>query len=135
MIVDQLTADERKVVAELIREARELMNNSGKHWVKGEFTRIVDGGEIGYCSMGALNQVFYSKEETDDQVGGWARRDAILALAEDEAIAAVHYSGNSRNQHSIAEWQVITYNDGEDRTWPEVEAAFKRTEERLLAAS
>jgi hypothetical protein len=66
-----------KAIADQLREARDLMNHGGKHWIKGAESMIVapdhePGGvgivnryyyplgeeaEIGFCSVGALREV------------------------------------------------------------------------------
>lgn len=97
---------DRKRVAALIRAARDLMNNGGKHWVKGaEKVIIVDdvhepgadvsfsarswavprkGESFGYCMLGGLK---YAPGFTMEE-----RRAAVIELARfinPEKIAAV----------------------------------------------
>lgn len=73
-----MNAAHARELARQLREARDLMNDSGKHWIKGAESMLVDpdthepGGhgemyaylatqyprmQVGYCSIGALHEI------------------------------------------------------------------------------
>lgn len=118
--------------AEALRQARELMNDSGKHWYQGDWYEILDDGTTAYCAVGALRQVTGS---TNNPVL-WR---ALEFLGTDEEIRVynreVHgYDNVAEGYPKIAEQDaVINYNDEPERTWEEISSAFERAEKKLRA--
>jgi len=120
------------VVADALAKARDLMNDKGKHWTKGTSRKPIRvwRGEIveyAYYSSGALT------ESTDD----WGqihpnpvRLEAIVALSQNPQIAAIDVLKYS-DPYEEALAKIITWNDDPDRTWDEIDTAFRETEERL----
>lgn len=120
-------------LASYVQAARELMNDEGRHWVQGHFVVPVHEalGEFAYCSYGALRR---ATEEYSGQASYNVLSALCLALAEDEEIGATHLDADleeARDEGANAYSRVVRFNDAEGRKWEEVEAAFKRTEERL----
>lgn len=130
---------EKEMLADLLRDARELMNDTGRHWVQGSFQRPVHGDdgtvEYGYCSYGAIGHV--TDGRPIEQL--YAVRTALcVELGKDEAIANTPLDSEleaSQDEEGNAYSRLVTFNDTEGRRWEEVEGAFRRTEDRLRAAS
>lgn len=40
-------------ISKTLRAARDLMNNGGKHWIKGALSRRKQG-EVSYCALGGI---------------------------------------------------------------------------------
>lgn len=132
-----------EVIADMLRDCRELMNDSGAHWVQGAFNLIVgetdDEYVYGYCSIGSIRKRAY---ELAIDYGAFTRQrlieDAVLALGADEEISKTLLSSQLFSDRVPDEFdksyaRVVLFNDTEGRSWPEIEGAFKRTEDRLRA--
>lgn len=126
------TADE---VGDLLREARELMNDSGAHWTQGfyESPIVEDGLIVGhkYCSLGAIRKLTDKEGRGDGYV---LRRAAVIALGNDERIDPYMTPGQL-GDYDLAWSRVLHWNDAPERTWEEVEQVFRETEERVRASS
>lgn len=90
-----------RYVAARLRKAKELMNSSGAHWVKGHF-KLGKGAEARYCMVGGIEAVtpgvkrdrmYSDRLENDGYV------EVVMALA--KVIAASRpRAGSSREFHS-----------------------------------
>lgn len=130
----------KEQVADLLKNARELMNNSGAHWIKGAYsTRIradYSGGEPvfehAYCSMGAIRHL--TDEEGDQKI----RWEATKALGEVEAIKAIPMTEadayDIADRYEVAFTRIVRWNDADERTWADVDAAFREAEKRVRAS-
>jgi len=123
----------KEELADALKGARELMNDSGLHWVQGVSVAPIkrDGRvEYGYCSWGAISTTVPMD---------WEKKMAVIAeLAKDEAIAATTLEPDvvraPTSPEDEAYNKVVTFNDTPGRTWEEIDAAFRRAEERLRSA-
>lgn len=141
-----ITAEVREKAAEILLKARDAMNDSGAHWIQGDWSRLIKYDEKGqpqraFCSVGAINHVSdaYAQENPDDP--NWvvidnARVAAVIALAQDEVFEgrrASAYGNEDQGGYGASEQKVITYNDDSGRAWEEIDSLFRRTAERLRA--
>ncbi len=70
----------KKEISRILREARDLMNDGGKHWIKGKLSRT-SKGEKSYCAIGAVCTVV-GVRRSQTRISKEAR-PALLALAEE----------------------------------------------------
>jgi len=123
-------ATQEQVAAEALREAQQLMNDKGAHWIQGQFFAKVDDGSMGYCSVGALNKALGKKS-------GAERDLALVTLAEvinpdfREEYAEEYPDDGEGYIVGHAEEVVINWNDFDDRDWTDVKDAFSRARRRL----
>jgi hypothetical protein len=146
-IMNPLTAEQRENVANILRHAREAMNDSGAHWTQGTFEKYLndDTGERAFCSIGAVDHITnqgvrpYATDE-EWEMASEIKSAVIFALAEDEMLAGIdlsdlekadYYGGEVEKERYLNEVRVIRFNDKNDTTWEDVEALFKRAEERV----
>ena len=125
----------RRAIAKKLREALLLMNDTGRHWVKGEyqeelyFDENTGVGEYGFCSLGAIRYVTGSDMEvpTEESTAvALALAQAIPEVEQEDAYAA---SDEERFFNRIVRW-----NDHDDRTWEQVEEKFMEVADSLEAA-
>lgn len=121
--------------ANALREARELMNDSGKHWHKGNWDVDLDDGSKAYCSAGALRKVTGFRPSVDEYDGTIGL--ALAALAADPEVneyvlERIEYNELSPETSDLD--RVINWNDDVARTWEDISAAFERAEQRLRNA-
>ena len=132
-------------LAEFTKRSRELMNDGGDHWMKGEYKEYDDYNTLRFCAVGAVREVFFDDAEgygVDTTDPKYARVIQALADAVREELKVGRYKPieSARVQalsfHSTeqAESVVITFNDYDTTTWADVERVFKRAEETLAAA-
>lgn len=107
-----------------ILEARQHMNDRGKHWIKGALHRKVKGGAPGeqaHCSVGAINLV---ARHTD----GVKRGDLIRAVA---AALPPDYRPKpsyGRKVPTVRECEsaIIRYNDSYHSKWGDISRLFRK---------
>lgn len=121
---------------EILNEAREKMNDKGRHWIKGRFRGKNKKGEDSFCSIGALRSVSRKTK---------ARKVATIALAElidpkrmearREVLENFHGKKEGREIESAlyneAESIIIRYNDGYRTRWSGVSSKFKKAAKTL----
>lgn len=132
-----MTKEELLLAADKLDEAREKMNNGGKHWIRGYLRRVVlkghkPGGrglaskkealkyhgvkpkecEYGFCSVGGLNAVK-------------APTLSYKALADTINSKGRHLGKGSANN------SIITWNDAYERKWGDVSRAFRKAARNL----
>lgn len=120
-------------VAEALKAALKLMNDSGKHWTQGDYEAVIDDGERAYCSVGAISQVVVGDAEDAFDVNV---HPALFALA--NVLPEIEPSLSSVSSARTAGWQefdfvldkVIRWNDAEERTWDEIVEKFNTAAER-----
>ena len=119
-------------VAEFARRSRELMNDQGRHWVKGEYKEYDDHDVVTYCSVGAVRQTIFGDTE-DVDVSDVRYMRVLYAL--DEAVREEHSAGRYMPNGGVfstdAEANVIGFNDHGPTEWSDVERVFKRAEQIL----
>ncbi len=94
-------ADLRKAdwtkVAQVLRLSLAAMNDSGRHWIKGELSRSLNDGTTAYCSIGSIE-----------------------ATSEDATIRAIALW----LLDSVCAGGVATFNDYGNTTWEDIQAVF-----------
>jgi hypothetical protein len=108
-----LTPDPK--AAQLLRDALNLMNDGGRHWIKGGSRR----GES-YCSLGAIRVVVFGGTSVTEGSGPRFNRYVRMVQALARAAGKTPESPSPGIGTSVVEW-----NDAEDRTFPEVRAGFE----------
>jgi hypothetical protein len=123
------TAEE---LADVIRDARAKMNQTGRHWCQGASIQPLGEdapGEFAYCSWGS---VYYSSR--GEGGGDYDIGMAVMGeLAKDPAVAPypVRVDVDVEGPLEEAYSKVVGFNDDPARTWEEIDGVFRRTEERL----
>ena len=106
-------------ISDKILEARELMNNRGKHWLRGAFrSKNPKTGEVSFCSVGAVREV-----------GGRginARVYHYLHEALPPEFQAKPYYGRTKVVASQKSNAIIAFNDRYGRKWGEVSKLFRK---------
>jgi hypothetical protein len=103
-------------VAKCLLDARELMNNGGKHWTRGAFKRRLDKDEYAYCSIGAIRAVTTSKDQK-------IRNEAYRQLA------TMIYAGPETRNVRVAQGRIVQWNDMK-ATWGDVSRTFRQAAKR-----
>lgn len=121
----------KPVLIQYLREAIDLMNDGGRHWIQNSYVRPLVGGGTGYCAVGAIATT----------VGFRPDREAILIALTSELLITLgeeprcswHFTINSERQPraQIDPSPIINFNDTRGRTWREVKSLFESTIERL----
>lgn len=111
----------RDRVREILREARDKMNDNGKHWIRGDYFKRIRGRGNCYCSIGAIHSVTRKKHE---------REAAYLALCERGVGSSTRNSYGTINPYT-AESNIIRWNDNFNRTWSDVNKAFRKAVRNL----
>jgi hypothetical protein len=98
-------------VAEVLDQAIALMNDGGKHWIKGSYRAWnVEDGLPAFCSVGAINYALPGFADDD------VRKETIRVLA--AAVPAKFFPGEES-------WKrVIVWNDAPETTWEDVKSIF-----------
>jgi hypothetical protein len=150
-----------KAAAAAVRAARDLMNHGGKHWIKGAEERLIDpnthtpgdygdagfalareGGELGYCSIGALKKVDspglarIALAEVIDPMG---MKDARARAREDADSWCKNYGMKKSDIPAYIEGQlldktediIIGFNDASSTTWDDLRSKFTKAAARL----
>jgi hypothetical protein len=110
--VDEEVDGER--VARVLEDALALMNDSGAHWVQGEYM-VSNGEEMFFCSVGAIRKA--SGHSPFDM------SDPPLTAA---AIRAVASAYRSIDKNDPGRYRVIKWNDNPKTTWDTVVRRFGR---------
>lgn len=111
--------------ARLVRRAHALLNDGGRHWIKGNYTREIKPGVKGYCAVGALNA---ARDEKGADYEVYERAVQLLTarlLPEyNEQDESYYYP-----EDLFDSWEdVITgWNDYPGRNWGDVDKAFRET--------
>lgn len=114
------------MVVDMLKNARDLMNDSGRHWIKGEYYGHKKG-EQAYCSVGALRKSGSRRPA--------AYRSSIIALAtvidpdrmkSSREHALKHSLDVNRHLASVAESIIVNWNDHPNRRWLDVDRKFRK---------
>jgi hypothetical protein len=97
--------------SQLLERALERMNEEGRHWVKGNYRRLLENGEYGYCAIGSI--------DNDQKADGVASYHAVRALN-------AARSGYSLDRATGARSLIVTWNDSTKTTWEDVKTVFTR---------
>lgn len=114
-----------EAVARALERAREMMNDSGSHWIKGAMRSRMEQGMC-YCALGGI----YAATRP-----GPTRDAAVIALAREIDPAAVRRAelATPDDVARRCERIITTWNDLRHRTWKQVEAALRRAAEKAAA--
>ena len=104
-------------IADLLRQARDLMNDQGKHWIKGQSATLkaINFGQPEYdkfCSIGAIRYVLTGNPFDNDNADENYLVDCLVAQIN---LPGKDYEGSDK---------VILWNDSTDREWGEIYEAF-----------
>jgi hypothetical protein len=117
-------------LAEFARRARELMNDSGRHWVQGSY-------QLGssFCSIGALRKSLFGEAQGGFYINEGDSRFIAITHALAEAIEEKYPAFVTKQEDEHGEVKdvdlVINFNDDEETKWEDVERIFMRAEEIL----
>lgn len=120
-----------------LRKAIELMNNGGKHWVKGSFFRpIGDGGSVGYCAVGAIaTSVGWGGNGGENEpLLNALSSELLITLGEEPRITWTLNKESYSYRPVVDPSAIFRFNDAHERTWVEVKSLFESTIERLERA-
>ena len=128
--IPRVFGDDKEKTAKLLKDALELMNDSGAHWTQGTYRTEEDSpdGKPLYCSLGALRHVAFEDVvlgSVEDEAGLHIYGLAVSALAEVVCAEEVPLG--------FGENRVIDFNDDPGRVWPEIVEAFTKAAERVEA--
>ena len=106
-------------IADLLRQARDLMNDQGKHWIQGQSATLrgFDDGQPQYerfCSIGAIRYVL-----TGDPFNDGNADENYLVQCLDAQITLPGARGDYQGSDKVVLW-----NDMTGREWGEVYEAF-----------
>lgn len=116
-------------VAQALREALQLMNNEGAHWLKGAYARYGDSDdERAYCSAGAINFVTAGHPEA---IGTESTKEPMIALAAVlEDVPPPTEPTDDWTEFDYALNRVVTWNDTPERTWEDIVRKFTEAAEK-----
>lgn len=107
-------------VAKVLLNARELMNNRGKHWIKWEFRRKNKNGELCYCSIGAIRAAAPGDKNKR------LRAAAFRALAQ---LIDPNYADGTK---TAAQSVIMSFNDSDSTKWGDVSKLFRKAARSVL---
>lgn len=107
----------KKRTREILKTARFLMNDNGKHWIKGRLSRKKSVGMC-YCSIGAIRAASDNPSEVETAV----KALATIGLGMDDP--GVRY-GDERGFFPYR-YKIENWNDRPSTTWKDVDATFRK---------
>jgi len=133
-----------KEIAEKLREALRLMNDSGKHWIKGDWQQELDEVDeygyyqLGYCSVGAIrvanNVDDIEADDADSNACVFALAELLPAFDYQKVVPAYRPDPSTpEGRTTILTDRVIRWNDKEERTWEEIVEKFSEAANRQEA--
>jgi hypothetical protein len=121
-----------------LRDAVELMNDGGAHWLKGGYISRRLSGEKSYCSMGAVFATAGGWFQPNGQLDptaptlDWDLLNAMTAELVRTLGGEPRWVWPTPAVHPAVEgMMVISFNDSDGRSWTEVKSLFESTIERL----
>ena len=121
--------------AKLVEEALALMNDEGKHWVKGAF-RHISGDKVSYCAVGAIRQVVFGSvdlfpaHKQEDELNKEERATMRRYYTVMDAVTVA--LGRSKDPDFIGKGSAIVgVNDAPSTTFEDIQAGFRKAA-RLL---
>jgi len=117
----------KKDISRILRQARDLMNQGGKHWTRGKLRK--GRKEPMFCSVGALNAVL-GRPNTDKS--GYKvdndNRAVVYALANEIRRTERRPPFKEFNERNDTDAMTIiwNYNDKHYRTWADIQGVFTR---------
>lgn len=128
----------RRSVSDVLRAARDKMNSSGAHWLKGNFKGI-KRGELAYCSVGAIRAATPSPDLRNRAIIELARSIDPVKVAEWEkrGTGEPFYKPDSDGFRAYVAGNVAgiiySWNDRDTRRWRDVDRKFRRVADGLEA--
>lgn len=130
-------------LAEFTKRSRELMNDGGEHWMKGEYKEFDDYDTLRFCSIGAVREILFDPDDVENvDIGDGRYKRIVKALA--EAVREELKAGRYNPERHILERTlagidhegiVIEFNDFAETSWADVERIFRRAEQTLAEAA
>lgn len=116
-------------VARTLDKAVELMNDSGKHWIKGRYVsdEPMDDGRPGYCSVGAIEAA--TRQLPDLAELDYSARVSVQFAAVKALATAYGRDPETWFDHNQV---VINWNDRSDTTWDKIVKRFERAKRHVL---
>ena len=111
-----------KARRDVLLRARDKMNDSGRHWVKGFYKTFTKGkveGEACYCAVGAIKASTRNKLLRES-----AYEDLIMFGGINSQLFSSVFHDNER--------KIINWNDDWNRTWEEIDSAFRKAAKDLV---
>lgn len=123
----------KQEIAMYLREAVKLMNDRGAHWVRGEYSEVInydqdtgDGTftpEYGFCSLGAIRHVtgdpLFDPGPVSDEVA-----QALAAVLPPNPLEE-RFGVSEEEQRSKVYDRIMRWNDDDDREWDDVVEKFE----------
>ena len=110
---------QKEEIADVLERALELMNDEGKHWLKGEYKGMATDGKHNFCSAGAIMEATETASSVDP-----VNIAIFTQLARDLPDAPVPHSSDPLDR-------IVTFNDNESTTWQDVVSVFRKAVARL----
>lgn len=108
-----------------LRDAEDLMNHGGLHWVQGTFEYVFsDTGEVLYCLIGGVSKSLTGEARPLGRVMPEAYAVAIRALA--KAIVGDKMESRAAVPLSTLELLVMDWNDKDGRKWGGVKRVIRK---------
>lgn len=108
--------------SEVLRNALELMNDTGAHWTQGAWTDLQGPNETPrYCSVGAINATVHN-----EPLNYLLREEALKALAYGLPTPGPKGPYAENEMHKVIKW-----NDNPRRKWADIVARFEKAIARL----
>jgi hypothetical protein len=104
-----------KEIAAKLRQARDLMNDTGAHWIQGRSATSARGEWVRFCSIGAIRYVVNGDPYEDSSEEDYLTEALATQIPEDEAPRG--YEGPDK---------IVFWNDRADRTWSEISETFEQ---------
>ena len=123
----------KEVLIEKLREAIDLMNDGGRHWIQRAYVRLVPGGGMGYCALGAIATTSkYGDSEESAVVINALVSELLITLGREPRITWQYTQADHSTMRQVIDpMPILMFNDHEGRTWTEVKSLFESTIERL----
>lgn len=115
-------------VAKVLKQARDLMNDQGAHWIQGKLRKTdPKTGEVSFCSVGAIQHIAKGPENAE------LRLEALMTLAETVSVSfdRTRIFGAPGD---AARGAVIIWNDNPARSWDAIDAKFAEAQKRARAS-
>lgn len=112
---------DKEIAADILEEAVLLMNDSGRHWIKGILSGKNKKGEQSFCAVGAIQEVSRRKDIS--------LIDGPVLVAENALADTI-----GRNSYQSGAARIMSYNDHNSTTWKGLKDKFERTIRRLRNA-
>ena len=112
----------------LLEAAEKLMNDEGRHWIKGTYHRYLPGSnELGYCSVGAIKEI--AERENFTELVRFKAQKVLASVVDPKGEFVLTPPDSSYYDHD----RIAAWNDDQRRVWSDVTSAFQQAREKLLS--